>query len=72
MAKQLMVVAALGVLGGIAAEVLLGERVGISVGLLVAVLGTICVVLVRNQRDLAELQYGQAPAPRAFGGSGPR
>ena len=64
MTKHLMIVIGVGALSGVSAEAVRGERVGMAVGLLVAVLGTTVAVLVRNQRDLAELQHGQAPAPR--------
>lgn len=65
MAKHLMFVIGIGMLCGIAAELVRGDGVGKGIGMLVAVVGTVVAVLVRNQRDLAELQYGQAPPPRS-------
>ena len=65
MARHLMFVIVIGMLCGTAAELVGGAGVGKGVGMLVAVVGTIVAVLIRNQRDLAELQYGQAPPPRS-------
>ena len=64
MTKQMMIVMAVAAFSGLAAELGRGERIGMGIGVLVAVVGSILVVLMRNQRDLAELQYGQAPTPR--------
>lgn len=65
MSKQLMIVIVVGALCGIAVELARGDRVGAGIGVFVAVVGTTMVVLMRNQRDLAELQHGQAPGQRA-------
>ena len=61
MAKRLLIVLGAGLICGIGAGIVWDSRIGVSIGLLLAVLGTILVVLRRNEQDLEELERGQVP-----------
>jgi Flp pilus assembly protein TadB len=69
MMKRLMIALAVAVVCGVVAGAVLGPRMGASVGILAMVIGAIVAVLVRNQKDLNELQQGRVPeaVDRALG-----
>jgi uncharacterized membrane protein YeaQ/YmgE (transglycosylase-associated protein family) len=69
MMKRLLIALAVAVVCGVVAGAVLGPRMGASIGILAAVIGAIVAVLVRNQKDLNELQQGHVPeaVDRALG-----
>lgn len=69
MMKRILAVLAVSVVTGIAVGVLAGTLAGVGVFAGAAVIGSIAVVLWRNQRDLEELKAGQVPpaVDRALG-----
>ncbi len=69
MMKRLLIALAVAVVCGMVAGAVAGPRVGMMAGILAAVIGAIVAVLVRNQKDLNELQQGHVPEPvdRALG-----
>lgn len=69
MKKRLLIALAVAVVCGVVAGAMLGSRLGASVGILALVIGAIVAVLVRNQKDLDELQRGHVPeaVDRALG-----
>jgi hypothetical protein len=69
MMKRLLIALVFAVVCGVVAGAVLGPRLGVSAGILALVIGAIVAVLVRNQKDLDELQSGHVPEPvdRALG-----
>jgi uncharacterized membrane protein YeaQ/YmgE (transglycosylase-associated protein family) len=69
MMKRLLIALVVAVVCGVVAGAAMGARPGASVGILALVIGAIIAVLVRNQKDLDELQRGKVPAAvdRALG-----
>ena len=63
MMRRILAVLAVSVVVGIATGVLAGPLPGIGVFAGAAVLGSIAVVLWRNQRDLEDLERGLVPPP---------
>ncbi|HEX8362725.1 MAG TPA: hypothetical protein VF613_21565 [Longimicrobium sp.] len=69
MTKRLLIALVVAVVCGVVAGAMLGSRMGVSAGILAMVIGAIIAVLVRNQKDLNELQRGNVPdaVDRALG-----
>lgn len=73
MVNRLLMVVGLAVLCGIVAGLVWGRLVGAGLGTAMALIGAIIVVLVRNQKDLHELEHGHVPeeVDRALGNAPP-
>ncbi|CAA9329579.1 MAG: hypothetical protein AVDCRST_MAG68-2421 [uncultured Gemmatimonadetes bacterium] len=69
MMKRLLIALVVAVVCGAVAGAVWGQRVGASAGILALVIGSVVAVLVRNQKDLHEMQQGHVPEPvdRALG-----
>jgi ABC-type branched-subunit amino acid transport system permease subunit len=69
----MLMVVGLAVLCGIVAGLVWGRLVGTGLGTALALIGAIVVVLVRNQKDLHELEQGRVPeeVDRALGDAPP-